>query len=196
MEKRFEAFFAEATNAFQFLEQVYEYQRLKEILESPQDMRDTMAKLRYVGPRVGVEIEWYFANAALWVRLVELLKEKVFPRYATYFQISPSALARHGLNPSETARAVELETLGEVLGKKDKKDFLLYVGPNNRGYKKRMKMLEDNRQEVIAGLARATQTYATTILQGDTTIFSEVMKYATERQKKLNPNWHFADDLS
>jgi hypothetical protein len=173
MNEQFKQFFAEATDAFQFLEEVYEYRQLEDILESPDDMRDTWARLRYVGPRVGVEIMWDFANANIGVNLVELLKEKVFPRSYSLFQ--------DGLYRPDTARAVNLEILVEVLGQKEKADFLLSYPRRNRRHNERLKLIEKKRQEIIVGLAHATHTSAATILQGDTTIFPLVMKRARHR---------------
>ncbi len=188
LNERFKGFFAEVKDAFQFLEQVYNYQRLRELLTAPHEWRDTIAKLRYVGQEVGVQIEWYWANATIRVTFLELLKERVFPRRYSFFQTHRSE--KHNMSP-----AIDLKDLVEVLGQKAQGDFLLYYGRNERAHDKCLKIIEEKRQEVIAGLARATQTYATPILQGDTTLFPEVVKYARAKQKKDFPDWNLPADL-
>ncbi len=189
MDERFKAFFAEAKNAFQFLEQVYNYQRLRELLTAPHEWRDTMATLRYVGQEVGVQIQWCWADATIQVTFLELLKQGVFPRSYSLFPVPRSE--KHNWS-----RAIDLKDLVEALGQKAQGDFLLYYGRNQRAQEKSFKIIEEKMQEVIAGLARATQTYATPILQGDTTLFPEVMKCAAAKQKKRFPDWNLPGDLS
>ncbi len=58
--------------------------------------------------------------------------------------------------------------------------------------KRLQEQIETQRQEIVAGLARATQTYATDILQGDTSIFSEVMDYHLEKEKRLYPSMYIS----
>lgn len=136
-----------------------------------------MATLRYVGPKVGVQIEWHWANATIRVSFIELLKERVFPHYYSFSQIRESQ--KHEVSP-----AIDLKDLVEMLGHKAQEDFLLYYRRRERSQDSSSKIIRDKRQEVIAGLARATQTYAIPILQGDTTLFPEVMKYTEAKQRK------------
>jgi hypothetical protein len=61
-------------------------------------------------------------------------------------------------------------------------------------WKKSTRLIETSRKEIILALARATQTYASTILQGDTSmLFTEVMEYFLAQQKRLNPHSWVSD---
>ena len=178
MNEQAEAFFAEVREAFQFLEQQYDYQQLKESIKHPDERRDAIVQSIYVSSHVGVRIWWYFANAAIDVTFVELLQASVF---------SEKSLLFHSADPN-VARAIILYDLAQVRGGHDDPDFLLKDIGNWRKWKKRSKQIETQRQEIITSLARATRTYATDILQGDTSIFSAVMEYHLERFKQLNPS--------
>jgi hypothetical protein len=172
-----EVFFTEVRKAFQFLEQQYSYKRLEESIEHPGEPRDTAVKCTYLGSYVGVEIWWYFAGAIIGVVFIELRQVSVLPEKSSPFH----------LTDPNVARAISLYDLAEVRGGRDDPNFLLKDVDNWRRLKKRSTQIETQKQEIIAGLARATQTYATDILQGDTSIFSEVMDYRLAKEKRLNP---------
>ena len=58
-----------------------------------------------------------------------------------------------------------------------------------------MRTIESQMPEVLAGLARATQTDATAILQGDTSIFPEGMKFFLAKHKRLHPSMNLPQML-
>lgn len=89
---------------------------------------------------------------------------------------------------SRQARAVSLYDLADMLGHESDPDFLLKGVDNFRTRKRRMRTIESQLPEVLAGLARATRTYASSIVQGDTSIFPEVMKFYVAKQKRLYPS--------
>jgi hypothetical protein len=165
-----ETFFKATAEAFRFLEERYGYRRLEGFLQSANDGRITTARIRYVGSQMGVEIWWSPANARLGVVYIELQQSEVFPHTWSLIEGLPN-----------TARAVSLYELAEMAGRSDDPDFLVKDLDYPRKHNKRAKMLETRMQDVLAGLARATQTYASDILQGDTTLFPEVMAYATSK---------------
>jgi hypothetical protein len=86
---------------------------------------------------------------------------------------------------------VNLHDPAEVRSGRDDPNFLLKDVDNWRRLKKRIRQIETQRQEIIAGLARTTQTYAADILQGDTIIFPAVMDYHLEKFKRLYPSMRF-----
>lgn len=139
-------------------------------LTSPNDFRDALARIQYVSTSIGVEIGWNFAGAMINVAFIELLHPGVFPASWTLFEGFPNA-----------ARAVSLYEIAEMLGHSDDSDFLLQDRDNSRKWKKHLKLFETRMSDVLAGLARATQTYASDILKGDTTIFPEAMDYYTSK---------------
>jgi hypothetical protein len=178
MNEQAEAFFAEVKDAFQFLEHQYGYKRLEERVEHPNSWRDAAAKCAYAGFRVGVKVWWYFTDAELGVSFVEFQQPGTFPELSSLFRLT---------NP-RVARAINLEDLAEVRGGRGDPDFLLRAKGKRRSLKRLQEQIETQRQEIVAGLARATRTYATDILQGDTSIFSEVMDYRLAKEKRLYPH--------
>src|SRR6185437_15142113 len=86
-----EMFFQQTAEAFRFFEQQYGYRRQEGFVESSEDYRDTIARIRYVGSRVGMEIWWYFAGASIGVAFIELLQPGVFPEGWALFENSHHA---------------------------------------------------------------------------------------------------------
>ena len=175
-EQQIESFFVEVGEIFQFLELDYNYQRLDEYIKHPNDWRDIVAQSRYVSTSVGVEVWWYLADAAIGVAFVELQQPGVFPASVSFYP---------QLN-SLVPKAINLSTLAEMQGVLNDPDFLLSDVDNTRKYKKRVKLIENNRRDIVVGLARAVQRYAHAILKGDITMFPEVMNYYQAKHKQLS----------
>jgi hypothetical protein len=184
IDKRYvESFFKETTENFLFLEKQYNYKKLEEYIKSPNDIRDATALSRYVGSRVGIRISWYFANSSISISFIGLEKPEVFPESVSFYP----------LVRSNVPKAINLYTLAEMVGTLDDPDFLLQDIEKSRQRNKRTKIIETNMRGVMAGLAQATQTYATAILKGDTSIFSKVMNYELAKQKRLYPDLFIPD---
>lgn len=175
--EQIEIFFAETTKAFHFLETQYGYQQRERDIEHPDEGRDARARVIYIGSRVGVQIGWGFADAIIGVYFFELLQAGVFPSIITYYPFKDDA---------HKAKGIRLYTLAEMLGHIDDPDFLLKKVDNFRTRIKRSKIIQAQLPDILAGLARATQTYATSILQGDTTIFPRVMNAYAEKMEKVD----------
>ena len=60
-------------------------------------------------------------------------------------------------------------------------------------WKDNLKTIQENMREVLNGLAHATQTYASGILEGDTSVFSTVTDYYVAKQKRLYAWWRKDD---
>jgi hypothetical protein len=178
MKEQTEAFFAEVREAFHFLEQQYGYERVEESIEHPNEWRDAIAQSRYVGARVGVRIWWYFAASAIGVFFIELLQVGVSPEEWSLFRPA---------NP-DVARAIHLYDLAGIRNRHDDPDFILGDVEERRKLKKRTRQIESQRGEIVAGLARATHSYAKDILQGDTSIFPAVIDYHLEKFKRQHPS--------
>lgn len=178
MDEQATLFFTETREAFQFLEHQYDYQQLEGFVRGASDGRDATVVNRYVGSRIGIEISWYFAGSNIGVAFVELQQPNVFQEDRSFYP-----LARPNV-----PKAISLYSLAEMLNKHDDPDFLLKNTQNTRQRNRRAKFIDTNLHAILVGLAHATQTYATDILKGDTTIFSKVMDYELAKQKRLDPN--------
>jgi len=172
------SFFAEVMETFRFLETQYGYQRLKEEIEYPGDPRDTTMVIRYIGSQVGVAISWYPEGGSIRVSLVECLQPGIYPERATCWLIK---------DRSDLAKFIDLSCLVEMQGQSEDPDLLLKEDGDYRKVTRRSKLIYARMSDVIAGLARATQTYAAPILQGDTTGFPQIMRYYALRYKRLHP---------
>jgi hypothetical protein len=177
-----ELFFAETTKAFHFLESEYGYRYLGQKIIYPDEGRDTRAIVNYAGSRVGVQIGWGFADGIIGIYFIELLEPYTFPTSISYYPFE---------DRPDTAKGIRLYTLAEMLDYSDDPNFLLKNVENFRTSNRRMKTIETRMPEVIAGLALASQTYATPILQGDTSIFPRVMNAYVTKLQTLYPSRHF-----
>jgi hypothetical protein len=176
--EKIEAFFAETTNAFHFLETEYGYRPPERVTRDLEYVKDARASVHYVSSHVGIEVEWAFADNRIAVYFTELLQSGVLPASSSQYPF------RDGSN---TAKVISLYTLAAVLGHSDDPDFLLKKVNSSRTANKRRKIIETRMPDVLAGLAHATQTYARPILQGDTTIFPKVMQFYVEEHKRDFP---------
>jgi hypothetical protein len=166
-----------AKESFAFLEKLYGYHLDKEIVEDAGDYRDAIACIYFLGSTLGVKIYWYFSSSLIDVKFIELDKHGRIPslvkgREGTY-------LDQMG---DDIPRGIHLSDLVTVLGHQDDPSFLLKELRNVKPSmcKKRAKIIEENVIGVVQGLAQATQTYASEILQGDTSLFPQVIRYVTQ----------------
>lgn len=177
-DEHIEAFFAETTTSFHFLETEYGYRQLEKLTEDLHHFQDARASVRYVNARVGIEVQWSFADGIIDVYFIDLLQAGVFPAASSPYPLR---------DRPHVAKTIGLSTLAEMLGQSDDPDFLLKKMYSSRTRNRRMKTIESSMSEVLTGLARATQTYAQPILQGDTSIFPKTMKFYLELEKKYYP---------
>ncbi len=166
------AFYAQVAEAFAFLPATYKCKLRAQLLDAIDDFRDTQAKVIYVGEKIEVDIVWSCASALIYVNFVELLIPHVSP-------FSPYAL------PKEKPRVITLFDLATTRGHGDDPALALGDGFQHGGRitTKRFKLLQSDMASVIAGLARATERDASDILDGDTSIFPEVMARYDERKR-------------
>lgn len=173
-----ESFFAEVAVTFRFLETQYGYKRLEEKIEYPGDPRDTTMVIKYISSHVGVAISWYPEGGSIRVSFVECLQPGIYPERATCWLVK---------DRSDLAKFIDLYCLAEMQGQSEDPDLLLKEDSDYRRATRRSKIIQARMSDVIAGLARATQTYAASILQGDTTSFPHIMKFYALRYKRLHP---------
>ncbi|HEX8033102.1 MAG TPA: hypothetical protein VF510_04610 [Ktedonobacterales bacterium] len=202
----FQPFFVETRRAFQFLEHTYGYQHVGEEV-STSHPRDWAGMSRYVRSRVGVEIGWEYAESSIGVSFVALHQPGIFQRGIYHPDASP-----------DRPRAISLYSLAYMLGHGDDPDFLLPTSPDPPDdmsardlsprarrralnswqsavlstIKRRRQLIETNMPGVLAGLARATQTYASAILEGDTSVFPSVLDYALAELRRHYPTVHLS----
>lgn len=166
-------FYTLAEEAFRFLEEQCGYRLASTSIRHPEDLRDAMAEVFYVGERIAVLVSWYFAGAAITVGFIELHEPWVLPTCWNALGTDPSA-----------PRAIGLFTLAEKFGHMQDPDFLLGNTNDTRGSRitARSRLIERDIASILMGLARATQRYASDILTGDVSSFPEVIRYY--RQKR------------
>ncbi len=184
----FKPFFVETRSAFHFLEHPYGCQHVGEKINFDQPF-DVAGMVRYAGTHVGVEIQWGYVESGIVVSFVELQQPGIF-QPGRLFHVRP-----------DQPRAIMLRSLAGMLGHLDDPDFLLPDVPDNLNLvtldgrrawsdivKRRRDQIETDLPGVLAGLARATQTYATTILEGDTTVFAAVVEYHEAGMRRRYPH--------
>jgi hypothetical protein len=169
-------FFRETKNAFQYLETDLNYRFISSDIENREHYPDTFAFVRYLGKKVGIEVYWYFASAAIDIALVEIAKEGEFPEKKRFW----------GESRGE-AKAINLHTLMDMLGKSDLFMLRKLRVTKLSEVKKREKIIRENLSDVIENLAQILREQAKDILLGDTSIFSEVQKYESELLTKEYP---------
>jgi len=174
MDEILEKFIFEVNQAFGFLEK-YGYKKIESKLENADYYPDSVLVVRYLGNSVGVEIFWYFAGAYIGVGFVELLQNGEFP-VKKYFVGEFK----------DAAKAISLDTLARYLGKWDEELFLLKDVDDLtlRKIKKREKVINENMSGVINGLSTAVIKLAANIIEGDTSVFQDVIRYESELIKK------------
>jgi hypothetical protein len=168
-------FLSEVHRHFAFLESDYGYSRVESGLREAQYYRDANARVRYAGAAVGVEVYWYFAEAAIDVAFYELVNGT----FAEHYSFIGEPWAR--------SIATKLRTLAGFLNKDDSDLFLLRgiddPYPAGRSRKRRQQVIDENLDGVVAGLAAATKGVAVDIITGDTSMFADVLLYYTKLQR-------------
>ena len=158
LEKYAQDFFETAKEKFSFLES-YGYRCLETKIANPGDYRDTIAQVFFVSETVIVEIIWYFAGASIGVAFVETQDSKI-PKRRVFWG-----------NTDNAERAISLNTLAKYLNNRNS---------NYLNGKISFQDIEKRLPEVLEDLARATKEIAAEIINGDTSIFGDVMKFQAE----------------
>ena len=156
------------TSAFAFLEIEYGYKLIEKTINNKDYYPDAEAIVRYEGPIVGVEVFWYFASSVIGVAFVKLEMGK-FPDYAS---VNPILINIYALADYVT---------------KGKCDFFLLKDTSSASIskvKKRERIINDNMERVLVNLSLGLKKYALNIINGDTSIFSEVQNYQLNLLKK------------
>jgi hypothetical protein len=171
-------FFKEVQEAFQFLVQDYGYQRLEVFVQNAKDWRDATATSRYVGTAVGIEVTWYFAGSSIGVAFIEVQQPYIFPEIYSFYP----------MNRPNVLKAISLYDLAEVQKKRNDADLFLKEVQTTRQINKQGKFIEGHLHAIVAGLARATQSCASDILEGNTSMFTNVMEYGLTKYRQLHPD--------
>lgn len=170
MEMIIQNFINEVYTKFSFLEEAYGYRKVDGNVENQDYYPDTQVVVKYISKSIGVEVYWYFAGANIGVVFVELSNGK-FPAKRIFFGESNDAF-----------RAINIYTLAKYLKQEDDKTFLLKDIDNVTipKIKKREKIIKENMSGIIDGLSNAVNNLAIKIINGDTSIFKDVMCYQNE----------------
>jgi hypothetical protein len=161
-------YWAEARAAFTFLTRKYSfYGPTDEKIDGVSDGRDTIPMISYHARRMDVVIGWFITSQYIYVQ----------------FRLPP--INNLVTEPEREARRtapttyMDLYALARYLGKADDPDFMLGDVWNlyESASKKRQAIIDSNRRGVVEGLARATERYASHVLTGDYSQFSDVAAY-------------------
>ncbi len=174
--KSAEEFFHETKKAFQYLERDLNYRLISSEIENTEHYPDSFAFVRYLGERIGIEVYWFFAAAAIDIALVEITKIGEFPQKKRFW----------GESRGE-ARAISLHTLMDMLGKGDLYMIRKLRATKLSDVKKREKVICEKLRDVMENLAQILREQATDTLLGDTTIFSDVQKHEEKLLRKEYP---------
>lgn len=166
-------FITKVNLSFEFIER-YGYKKIEGEIQSADYYPDSEVVVKYIGKSVGIEIFWYFAGANIGVVFFELQNGEI-PLKKIFFG-----------EPIDASRAINLYSLAEYLNKRDDKLFLLKDVDNVTfaKIKKREKVINENMSGIIDGLSTAVSKLAVSIINGDTSIFKDVMDYQTKLIKK------------
>lgn len=166
-------FITEVKSKFAFLEELG-YKRMEIEIENDDYYPDSQVVVKYCGKSVGIEIYWYFAGANIGVVFIELINGKTPEKKVFYGE------------PKDASRAINLYSLAAYLDKWDDTIFLLKDIDNVTvpKIKKREKIIKENMPGVIDGLSSAVSEMALKIINGDTSIFKDVMDYQSELIKQ------------
>ena len=181
MDPKASQFFQITKECFSFLEDHYGYHFATMQIDDPEYFQDATAKVVYVNDTVGIEMYWYFSSGFIDVLFAELLTPGEFPPRVKLFE--NSAWKRLPNAP----KSITLSTLAQVLQADNDPAFLLKEYENLMPSKciRRAKIIDTNMQSVMEGLAVATQKFATPILQGDISLFPQVIQYYTSLMQKV-----------
>ncbi|MDP1624659.1 MAG: hypothetical protein Q8L64_02710 [bacterium] len=171
-----ELFFQEVIKYFQYLVSDFNYNLISTDIENTDYYPDTVAIVRYLGNKVGLEVYWYLASSVISVALIEIIKEGDFPYKKRFWGKS-----------SGEARAIKLHTLIDMAGKDDELMLKKPRSTKASDVKKRRTMIDEKLSNLVKNLADVLHEQAHDILAGDTSIFSQVQKYEEEILKKEYP---------
>lgn len=166
-------FISEVNLKFGFLEECG-YKKVDGNIRNADYFPDSKASVEYIGNSVGIEIYWYFAGANIGVVFFELQNGEI-PVEKIFFGESKDA-----------SKAIGLYSLAKYLDKWDEKLFLLKDVDNVaiRNINKREKVIKENMPGIVDGLSAAVIKLAANIINGDTSIFKDVMHYQSEIIRK------------
>lgn len=136
--------------------------------------KDKHVRIEYTNEFLCIQIDWYLADVAIGIGLIELENGKMPSKYS-YWE-------KEGFS-----RAISLSTLIEFITKGELKDPLPRVGARASGRKmmrarrEREKLIDQDMRGVLATYSSWLRDYAGDVLRGDTSIFESVWTYAKEK---------------
>lgn len=166
-------FFTQVARAFGFLSTAYGYHLATQEITAIDDVRDTQVIVKYVGEHLEVDVIWDVVSVSVAVLFATL------PPLAQRVRIEDVARPKLGV--------MRLEDLAAVRGHADDPGFMQgdLDHVNGRIINKRFTFIQAHLTDIIDGLARATEHYASDILRGDVSIFPEVQAYYRQRVEAL-----------
>jgi len=177
LEKELDDFSTIVQKEFNFLVDDYGFTRNELKKLDFESAKDKHVKIDYVNNFLCVQIDWYLVDCSMGVGLIELEDGRMTNKFS-YF-------GREGL-----ARAVSLSTLVEFLTNGKVKNPLPHFGPKASGRKamkadrEREKLINEDKQGILATYSSWLREYATDILKGDTSIFEVVQRYGNEKRSR------------
>lgn len=164
-------FFAQVEQAFAFLTTSYGYRVAAQEVTAIEDLRDTQVVACVLRDHQEVDVIWDVVSVTVSVLFATL------PPLAAGVRIEDVSRPKLSL--------MRLEDLAAVRGHVDNPDFLQgdLDHVNGRIINKRFKFIQAHLTDIIDGLARATERYASDVLRGDTSMFPQVRAYYLEKME-------------
>ena len=166
-------FFKLVEDNFSFLIDAYGYHLHDTSLSDVEDIREATANVIYLNKSVGIKIYWYFSPGLIDVDFVELADQNTYPDHVKYYE---TEFWRNKIN---VLQGVSLSTVMSMLGYSNELILKDYSNLMPSKCRKRAKIIQENMQGVLEGLAKSTQTHTSSILNGDSSRFSEIIHYRT-----------------
>ena len=157
-EKRIIEFSNRVIEAFNFLEEEYEYIR-KELEREDFDYPvEKKVVIRFFSQKIAVEVIWYIGNCDIAIGLYELQNGKIPENVSVY-------------GHKGYGRAINLDSLVRMLTDGQVKS------PIPHSVHKADEIIRKNMKIILGTFAERLKKYATNILKGDTSIFPKVQEY-------------------
>jgi hypothetical protein len=156
---------------FKFLENENGYEVAFSGIENNNYYPDAQVIVKYINSKMEIDIFWYAAGANIGVNFIDLTN-------GMYLN-----------DQSKTPKIVNIYTLVDYLNSDDNNLFLLedINSVTFSKIKKRENIINENMEDIVKNLAIIVKKYARDIIEGDISIFDDVIQYQIELNKKNYP---------
>lgn len=173
IEEKIKVFEASVSKAFKFLTDEYGLvkQKLRRVdFEYPKDER---VEICFSGETICVFVQWYLIDANIGVGIAESVNKKIPDKYSFYNENASRAISLTDF--------VEYLTKGKVRTPLPEAKAGANVREIVRSWKERDKIITDDMDRVVVMLSDFLKRYASSVLAGDVSMFSEVQAFSRKK---------------